>query len=145
MIDGIELGRREELCGGGLRRVRKAGVDEEPLMYDERVLGSGEFVQQLVGEPKELPPIEKSLPLDIVVGRVARVLGISVEEIRSPGRSKAVVEARCLISYLGYKRMGQNGEAVAKVLGITRSGVCRRSRAGEGLFQANKRWQELFS
>lgn len=145
IIDGMALGRREELCGGGLRRVLKSGVDEEPLMYDERVLGSGEFVQQLIGEANELPPVEKSLPLDVLVGRVARVLGISAEEIRSPGRSRAVVEARSLISYLGYKRMGHNGEAVAKVLGITRSGVCRRSKVGEGLFQANERWKKLFT
>jgi REP element-mobilizing transposase RayT len=45
--DGIRQGKRDELVGGGLRRsqgVRNLGEYEA---YDERILGSGEFVESL--------------------------------------------------------------------------------------------------
>ena len=144
VIDGAGQGKREELCGGGLRRVVKMGMEEKPQLYDERVLGSGDFVQQLIGEPDVVPPRHEILPPSALVRRVAEALGVTAEEIRGPGRSKAVVDARSLISYLGYRRMGHSGEAVARALGITRSGVCRRSVAGESLFQANERLRGIF-
>jgi hypothetical protein len=144
VIDGAGQGKREELCGGGLRRVLKTGIEDEPALYDERVLGSGEFVHQLISESEISPPGYEILPLSTLVKRVAEALEITAEEIRGPGRSKAVVDARSLISYLGYRRMGHGGEAVARVLGITRSGVCRRSMAGEKLFQTNVNFKRQF-
>jgi putative transposase len=144
VIDGAGQGRREELGGGGLRRVVKTGIEDEPTMYDERVLGSGEFVQKLIGEHEVFQSVREMLPLSALVERVAEALEITAEEIRGPGRSKAVVAARSLISYLGYRRMGHGGEVVARMLGITRSGVCRRSAAGKKLFQAHEHLRGLF-
>jgi REP element-mobilizing transposase RayT len=145
IIEGIGQGKREEFGGGGLRRVLKSECDDDPQMYDERVLGSGEFVQQLIGGTEESAPRQEILPLPVLVERVAKAFAITSDEIRNTGRSKAVVEARSLISYLGYRRMGYGGEAVASALGITRSGVCRRSLAGEKLFHSDERWRDLFS
>lgn len=75
---------------------------------------------------------------------VGAVLGVSAEEIRHLGRSPKVVEARSIISYLGYRKMGYSGEEVARVLGISRSGVCRRSGAGEKLLAEHERLRSLF-
>ncbi len=142
--DGAGQGEREELCGGGLRRVVKTGIDKEPHIYDERVLGSGEFVQELLGESLISSSDPSILPLEILVEKVAEVFGVTVEEIRQPGRGKAVTDARSLISYLGFKRMGYTGEAVARIIGITRSGVCRRSTFGEDLYRTDDGLRELF-
>jgi len=141
--DGAGQGEREELCGGGLRRVMMSGIEDEPRMYDERVLGSGEFVQGLLGESPIAPSDPLILPLEILVEKVAEVFGVTIEEIRQPGRRKAVADARSLISYLGFRRMGYTGEAVARILGITRSGVCRRSAAGENLYRTGDGLREL--
>ena len=142
--EGAGQGEREELCGGGLRRVVKTGIDKEPHIYDERVLGSGEFVQELLGESLISSSDPSILPLEILVEKVAKVFGVTVEEIRQPGRGKAVTDARSLISYLGFKRMGYTGEAVARIIGITRSGVCRRSTFGEDLYRTDDGLRELF-
>jgi REP element-mobilizing transposase RayT len=52
--DGVRQGRQEDLCGGGLRRVAQSGCEEEPPLYDARVLGSGAFMQQLMEEEGKL-------------------------------------------------------------------------------------------
>jgi REP element-mobilizing transposase RayT len=139
VVDGAGQGRREDLCGGGLRRVVQTGGEEEPQLYDARVLGSGAFVKQLMDEGDKASLRCEPLPLDVLVKRVGAALGVSAEEIRQQGRSKKVAEARSLISYLGYRQMGHSGEEVARVLGISRSGVCRRSRVGEKLL-AEHEW-----
>jgi hypothetical protein len=141
---GAGQGEREELCGGGLRRVMMTGIEDKPQVYDERVLGSGEFVQGLLDESRISSSEPSILPLEILVEKVAEVFGVTVEDIRQPGRRKAVTDARSLISYLGFRRMGYTGEAVARILGITRSGVCRRSAAGEDLYRTDGGLRELF-
>ena len=48
VADGISQGRRPELVGGGLRRSRKASGDQDDCAnFDDRVLGSGEFIDRL--------------------------------------------------------------------------------------------------
>jgi len=58
--EGIEKGRKPELVGGGLMRslggwsevlsLRRRG---EKTVSDERILGSGEFIEQLLSEAEE--------------------------------------------------------------------------------------------
>ena len=84
------------------------------------------------------------LELPDILGRVADFLGVTVGEIREAGRSKTVSMARSIVSYVGYRKMGHSGEDVARMLGITRSGVCRRAVAGEELFRGNDELKKLF-
>lgn len=144
IVDGAGQGNRNELVGGGLQRVKKSLVDDQPTMYDERILGSGPFVQYLV-EKHGVAGIERPvLELPDILGRVADFLGVTVGEIREAGRSKTVSMARSIVSYVGYRKMGHSGEDVARMLGITRSGVCRRAVAGEVLFRGNDQLRKLF-
>jgi len=53
------LGRRDELVGGGLKRYLLLSGSTEHQAWDDRVLGSGEFVEQLCVGSK--PNIRKSL------------------------------------------------------------------------------------
>ena len=54
---GITQGRRKDLVGGGLKRSRAGGVEIEA--YDERVLGSGEFVESIRSEAAVMGPLVK--------------------------------------------------------------------------------------
>jgi putative transposase len=140
--DGVKQGHRSEFAGGGLHRVIKSGVDEHPIVYDERVLGSGEFVLDLTGE--HAPSPQEKAPISEIIRKVSEALGINGEEIRAPGRSAVVACARSVISYIGYRKMGHSGEMLAKELGITRSGVCRRAAAGEKIVHEDRRFRQLF-
>jgi putative transposase len=54
VADGIPLGKRDELVGGGLRRSLKQSGSEGYESYDERILGSGEFVESLRQETESV-------------------------------------------------------------------------------------------
>jgi putative transposase len=45
VADGIALGRRVELVGGGLKRYLHFSGSEDFQAFDERILGPGEFVE----------------------------------------------------------------------------------------------------
>jgi REP element-mobilizing transposase RayT len=141
VIDGAEQGKREELTGGGLQRVRQTGVEENPIAFDDRILGSGEFVESLLAEQKTGHPQVPVIQLPVLVKQVAETLGLTPEEIRAPGRARQVTDARSVISYLAFRKMGYGGESVARELGISRSGVCRRAGIGERLVLNDKRLQ----
>jgi putative transposase len=78
VADGIALGKRDELVGGGLRRYLKFSGSNEFQAYDERILGSGEFVEQVWHEPQDPTSPAAPLPLDELMERVAAVFGIDV-------------------------------------------------------------------
>lgn len=122
------------------------GIDVEPLPpvaapeARETVL-SGGFVERLLAEREADLPERPAVSISALVRQVADTLGLTPEAIRAPGRSRLVADARSVISYLAFRKIGHGGEAVAKALGITRSGVCRRADAGEQLVREDSRFQ----
>jgi hypothetical protein len=135
--EGIRLGRRPELVGGGLIRsmggwsgvlaLRKKG---EKAASDERILGDGEFVERILEEWDEigranlrLTGVRKSLLL--LAEQVCENWGVTIEELRSGSRRQAVLEAREEFSQVAVKGLGYSGAEVARYLGVTGSCVTR--------------------
>lgn len=143
LVDGVSLGKQPEYVGGGLRRSLKSSSTGDAAFFDERILGSGDFVLSLLDPPATESASVAVVPLPDLVRQVAEVFGVTAEEVRAFGRSKPVTNARSAISYIAYREMGYSGEQVAGVLGITRSGVCRRAAAGEALCRMEKRLQRI--
>ena len=133
VAEGISQGKRNELVGGGLRRSLRLSKAGEMQEYDERILGSGEFVEELrkvEGLADRLPVV---MPIGDLMERVAGFLKIEVEDLRKRVKGKRVVEARNMISYLAVREMGHNGAEVAKRLNVTRSAVSIAAGRGEQL------------
>lgn len=130
VADGVARGKREELVGGGLRRVLKAGGDDFISAYDDRILGSGDFVEQLRRGKGLSEKLEACLPLDQLIGKVAEASGIDRAIFCERRGSAGLPEAKSLICYVATRRFGYSGETVAKALGITRSGVSRGALRG---------------
>ena len=63
IADGVAMGKRNELVGGGLRRSRKLAGAECFEAYDERILGSGDFVEQLWKECEADEAPESVMPI----------------------------------------------------------------------------------
>jgi hypothetical protein len=142
--EGISQGQREELRGGGLRRVLKIADNQQLMMYDDRILGSGEFVEQLRQEKELSEKLANRLPLAALIELVAKILGTAPQKLRERGRKTAVADAKGIICYVGVRRLGYSGEQVAKALGITRSGVCRgASRGAESFAREPEMWEPL--
>jgi len=138
VMDGISQGKREELVGGGLRRTLKLAGYEEVKAYDERVLGSGEFVERLRKENELSDRLPVVLPLKELIERMATFLGIRPEALRQRNRGKRLSDARSLICYVAVREMGHNGAELATMLNMSRPGVSVASGRGEEVLRNNQ-------
>jgi REP element-mobilizing transposase RayT len=134
---GIALGRRPELVGGGL--VRSLGGWSEVLALrnrnekhrsDQRILGSSEFVQNIISGlddfvKKNLRLSGQRIDIDALAQLVCEKYDITVGELRSGSRRRAVVEARASISWIAVRELGYSGADAARYLGVSNSCVTR--------------------
>ncbi len=143
--EGIVMGKRPELAGGGLIRsaggwkaltsLRKLRIH---LKGDERMLGDSDFVSSVLNKQNE--HLERryqfqaqGFDLAKVVERVAKIFEMKPEEILSPGKQPQRVMARGLVCYWGVKELGMKGTAVGKLLGMVQSSASRAVARGERL------------
>jgi putative transposase len=141
--EGAAQGRRNDLVGGGLRRSQ--GVAEKGHgveCHDDRILGSGDFVEYLRIDKKLHDKLSKVIPLDSLIDRVAEYFGLAPGTLKRRGRLPGIVEARGAVCYLGVRELEYSGVAVGEALGMKRSGVCLAARRGELFVQQNPGIQE---
>ena len=132
VTEGIKTGKRTDLTGGGLVRslggwaqVISARRRGEITASDGRILGKGEFVEEVFSEVEE--KVKETLrwrreapSLEILLGQVAREQQVEPEEIRRGSRRRPVVRARRRLCRVA-KELGHSGAAVARYLGVTTS------------------------
>ena len=141
--EGIEAGSRPELVGGGLIRslggwsqvlsLRRVG---SKIFSDERILGSSEFVENVIADAEEKAKETLRLTLKIsdlpsLALKVCEVEGIDETELRSGLRKRKIVKSRRIFSQIAVKKMGYSGADVARFLGINTSAVNRLAVSDE--------------
>ncbi len=142
MEGGIALGRQAHLLGGGLKR-SLAKLDPESKRdlqaYDERILGSGLFVEAIL---KDIDKGDKGAQEDSLLkellDRVATHYNLSLPELCSGSRRKVVSKARAAAVFNATKRLGTSPRVLSQVLGVAPSTIYDiiRLEKGEGeLFQ----------
>jgi putative transposase len=140
---GASIGRRPELVGGGL--VRSLGGWSEVLALrqrgkrsacDQRILGDGEFVSQMVTQMEER--LRRNLRLSgskPEIGWVCRhicdVYGVSAGELCSGSRRREVVVARGALAWIAVRELGYSGADVARHLGVSTSCITRTVATGQ--------------
>ena len=145
MKEGVAMGKRPELTGGGLVRsvggwlnlmeMRRARVF---VKGDERILGEGDFVEQMLresGEAYERKSLLKShgWDLDKLAAHVAKVLGIDVSVVWSAGKYRHIVEARSLLCYWAVRDLGVSMTSLAKRLKLSVAAITQSVERGERL------------
>jgi len=143
ILEGISQGRRAELVGGGLRRSQKLSASEELQSYDERVLGSGDFVEGLRGREELADRLPAGMSISQLLGRVAEEFGMKVEDIKRRGKNKVLADARAVVSYFAVRELGYNGSELGKMLHLSRSGVSVAAKRGEELVQSNPQYRNF--
>jgi len=141
--DGISQGRRPEFVGGGLIRslggwsqvlsLRRKGVK---VSSDERILGSSDFIQEVLSEAaareKETLRLSAIIPdLASLARDIAKGEGITEADLRSGGRKNHISRARKIFCQVAVKKMGHSGAEVARFLGVTTSAVNRAANSEE--------------
>jgi REP element-mobilizing transposase RayT len=144
--DGISLGRRPELVGGGLirslggweevKKMRLKGMDR--IKGDERILGDPDFVLSILSQANER--FERSYELkrrgydlNRVAETVAEIYDIEPDEIFQKGRQRTRAEARGLFCYWCSRELGISLTELARKLEMTVSGVGYAVKRGESL------------
>ncbi|WP_298434284.1 helix-turn-helix domain-containing protein [Geobacter sp.] len=136
--DGIVLGRRNDLIGGGWRRSRGYIADGEQVeSFDERVLGSGDFVEYLRKEKNLHDRLLTGMSIHQLVERVADYFGLPADLLKRNSRMPTIVQARGVVCYLAVRELEMSGTAVGAVLNMKRSGVCLAARRGERVVEEN--------
>jgi len=146
-------GTRPELQGGGL--VRSAGGDKRGLLGrkkgehergDERILGSGDFVSEIIqeSEGKCEETTWNRIPLAVLIQEVAEHMGISPSALLAQSRDRNISRARAIISYLAAKEAGYTQTEIESHLNISRIGV-RNSilRAEKMLDTRQEIWEKI--
>jgi hypothetical protein len=130
ITDGIKNGSRDDLIGGGLRRSIKQLRPGEYETYDERVLGSGEFVERLRQETETLSATTSRPALEEIIRQAAKAFGVEEAMLQTKSRERELSDARAAICYLAVRQFGHSGVDVAKAFNISRSGVSVAVRRG---------------
>ena len=112
--EGLTQGRRPELVGGGLirslggwsefRKLRRTGQDR--MKGDERILGDGDFVMDVLSEANERMDRRYELKIrgygiEKLEERVFEIYGIDRDELYSKSRQKVRADARSVFCYCG--------------------------------------------
>jgi REP element-mobilizing transposase RayT len=140
---GIELGRRPDLIGGGLVRSFGGWLAVKSMRRlrihakgDERILGESDFVLQVLkqhNEQLEQRTRIRSRGVDPqqAAARVKEIFGLTLEELSHGSRQRAVVKARSVLCYWAVKELGMSGVQTARWLGIGQPAVQRSVIRGE--------------
>ena len=141
--EGIELGKQSKFNGGGglirsaggmleVLRNRKNGIMEQA---DERVLGSGEFVESVLKGLEEKDKIKDKAKRELDIGKLAekvsRYYGLKVTQIKGESRIREIAKARAVFVNLGIDYLGLSGSRLEKELKLSSSGVSKLYRRGE--------------
>jgi len=132
---GIARGKRDDLVGGGLKRSLESVPTKEITAYDQRILGSGPFVEALRDE-REFGG--SSLPIELLAARLAALLGTPLEDLKERTKKKKAAEARNVISYVAVRKEGYNGAELARFFNVTRSAISTGAERGRRLVEASE-------
>jgi len=122
----------------------KAGLlgrrKEEREKGDERILGSGNFVNEALmkaGEDWEKGK-KRKIPLAQLIGKVASHLGLKEASIISSSRKREISEARGIICYLAVNDMGYSVSEVTHALEVRRVSAGQCVTRGEKIVDKNR-------
>ena len=137
---GVPQGRRPELQGGGLRRsaggweaVAMLRRGREAWAFDERVLGTGDFVERILREAIPVAGGGSTVAwhaVPVLVDSLASVLGVRAAEIQSGSRRRPASRARAAVGAIAVEHLGLPATRVAKVLGVTGMAILRGIERG---------------
>jgi putative transposase len=135
VAEAVGVSHPTDLSGGGLRRSlgwRDVAVLErgrERWAFDERVLGSGAFVEQVIAQltPPE-PPLRRLDARSVVealCSQYAAEHGVCAAEICSRSLRRAALLARTAVCRAAVTQHGLSATQVARLLGISVQSVLR--------------------
>ncbi|MDH4009509.1 MAG: transposase [Desulfobacterales bacterium] len=152
---GKNQGRRHDLVGGGLIRsvggwaaLKDYQRDGIRIKGDERILGSSDFVEEVLKKANE--KLEKRTllqakgpDLDQLIKQVAKYYHIDLEELKTTSKARTVSLARSALCYLAVRQLLFSCAEVARTLNISASAVSKAVAKGQALTNRTKIQKEI--
>ncbi len=144
MEERKDQGRRPELVGGGLIRslggwsqVLPLGSSREKMEHDCRILGSGDFVVEIIRQSEEkvrryVRVSEMKSCIDNTIREICEKEGVVEQELRMGVRTRKLSGVRAKIAYhLGHE-FGISRAEIARQLGVCTSAIAKAIQNVEG-------------
>ena len=135
VVDGLREHENLDLDGNGLRRSRDGWQlvptldrGREEWEFDERILGSSQFVAQVldqVADQRLSPPVDTEALLGKLCQEVASFFAVTEAEIATSTHRPQVVAARAVLCDIAVRHHSISTSAVARHLSISRTSVVR--------------------
>lgn len=136
-----------DLSGGGL--IRSGGTLEkatshrklEQEMYDDRILGRGDFVEKVLNQMDEKDRIQtklkRSMTIEELIAHVSQERGVKPVELYKKGKTtRKATECRAICLYLGVNYMEESVSSLSKKFQICQPSGSVLYRKGEKLSNA---------
>ena len=137
LADGLKADKAGKLSRGGRQssRAYDAQLTDDDL-FDERILGGGDFVTQVLGTEESV--IAPTLTLAELIVRVAEHFSLAADELSWPCRRPQIVKAKAVICHFAMRRLRLPASTIAARLGYTESAVSKATRRGEELCRGDE-------
>jgi REP element-mobilizing transposase RayT len=134
--DGIAAGHREDLIGGGLKRSQLGSEENREIAaFDERILGSGGFVETVTHGDNMREQKRSPLSLADLLQNVCEITGVDADAIKRPGKERTLARARAIFCCLAVREYGYTGKEAGSVAGLGSAGVSIAVQRGEKLMK----------
>jgi hypothetical protein len=123
---GVPQGRRPEFTGGGLIRSLGGTINRrDRVLTDERVLGTGDFVKQLIEKAPHPSASHAIEEMEQIIQARCRKEEVSPKALKAGSRSGNLPKLRSKLVMQLVSELGLSYAEIGRNLGITTSGVCR--------------------
>jgi putative transposase len=141
--EGVAQGRRPELVGGGLVRslggwseVVSLRSSKQQLLTDERILGSGDFVEKILKDADErfrcqIRAKNQRGSMQQIIEDMCRKKKINIMELRMGSRRKMVSRVRADLANMLMAQLGIPSAEIARQLGVSTSAIVKILREEE--------------
>ena len=141
--EGMIQAKRVDLTGGGLirshgewpavRAMRRARIFQKS---DERILGDGNFVEEVLSASQECRGRKyhlqaQGIDLARIASRVSELMRVEPLELWGPGKERNRVSARSLLCYWAVRGLGLSMAELSRRLRLSLSGVSQPVKRGE--------------
>jgi len=143
IFEGISAGRKEELSGGAKRQGGEKEDGESRRRFDNRILGSSTFVEELLAEEERVTQErvlfkKKRMNVGELINLVGKKFGVTGEEIVGGSQRQTASTARSVFCHLGSRELGLTGRELSRAFGLTPAAIHYAVVRGESFLQENK-------
>ena len=157
VAEGVALGRQPELTGGGLLRsvggwsgLKSQRRDGMRIKGDERILGSSEFVENVIRQTEEdfeqrTRLANQGLDMESLLERTAQYYGVAGGDLGSRSKERKVSRARSVFCYLAVRKLQLSCVDVGVRLSLTQSTISKAVVRGQAVVMEDRNEEELLA